>query len=103
MIILIWLLKYGGGDDAEDTWGVLSVDEYASSGIMIYPTAASEVLFIANVTNSIVDIVIFDAVGKEINIPIDNNELDIHSLKSGMYFIKIFKNSNISSFKFIKK
>lgn len=60
-------------------------------------------LFIANVINSIVVIVIFDAVGKEINIPIDNNKLDVHNLKSGMYFIKIFENSNISSFKFIKK
>ena len=60
-------------------------------------------LFITNVTNSIVDIVVFEAVGKEIDIPIDNNELDIHSLKSGMYFKKIFKKSNISSFKFINK
>ena len=95
--------KIWSGDDAEDTWGILSVGEYASNRIMIYPTVASELLFIANVTNSIVDIVVFDAVGKEINIPIDNNELNIHSLKSGMYFKKIFKKSNISSFKFIKK
>lgn len=60
-------------------------------------------LFIKNVSNSNVSIVIFDAVGKEINIPVDNNELDVHSLKSGMYFIKIVENSNIYSFKFIKK
>ena len=43
-----------------------------------------------------------DAVGKEINIPVDNKELDVHNLKSGMYFIQIFENSIISSFKFIK-
>ena len=61
----------------------------------IYPTVVSEVLFIDNVTNSMVDFVIFDAVGNEINIPIDNNELDVHSLKSGMYFSNIIF-SNVS-------
>lgn len=81
----------------------LSVFTNTISNINVYPTVVSEVLFIGNVTNSIVDIIIFDTVGKEINIPIDNNELDVHNLKSGMYFIKIFENSNISSFKFIKK
>jgi endonuclease I len=97
---------------AEYLWGnMVGVDWNSSlnlvnntiSKINVYPTVVIEVLFIANVTNSIVDIVIFDVVGKEINIPIDNNELDVHSLKSGMYFIKIFENGNISSFKFIKK
>lgn len=97
---------------AEHLWGnqksvewnsSLSVNDNTISNINVYPTAVSEMLFIANVTNSITDIIIFDAVGKEINIPIDNNELDVHSLKSGIYFIKIFENSNISSFKFIKK
>jgi len=51
------------------------------------------VSFIANVSNSIFEIVIFDAVGKEINIPIDNNELDVHILKSRLYFIKILEKS----------
>ena len=68
---------------------MLSVFTNTRSNINVYPTVVSEVLFIANVTNSIVDIVIFDAVSKEINIPIDNIELDVHNLKSGMYFIKI--------------
>ena len=60
-------------------------------------------LFIVNVINNIVDIVIFDAVGKDINIPIDNNKLYVHNLKSGMCFVKIFEKSNIFSFKFVKK
>ena len=54
-------------------------------------------LFIVNVIHSIFDTVIFDAVGNEINIPIDNNELEIHNSKRGMYFIKIGEKVNSAS------
>ena len=62
-----------------------------------------QLYLIENFGNYFLSGVFVDAVGKEINIPIDNNELDVHNLKSGMNFIKIVENSNISSCKFIKK
>lgn len=97
---------------AEHLWGnqigiewnySLSLVNNTISNISVYPTIVSEVLFIVNVNNSISDIVIFDAIGKEISISIYNNELDVRSLKSGIYFIKIFENSNIFYFRFIKE
>ena len=99
------LAEYLWGNQTGFEWNssVLSLEDNSIRNISVYPTVVSELLFIANVKNSIIEIVVFDTLGNEINIPIDNNELDVHSLKKGIYFIKILENSKTSSFKFIKK
>ena len=62
-----------------------------------------QLYLIENLGHYFLSRIFVDAVGQEIKIPIDNNGLDVRNLKSGMYFIKIVENSNISSCKLIKK
>ena len=94
--------KLWGGNNAEDTWNLLSTDDYSLNKISVYPTLVSERLYISNITSGNIDIAIYNISGQKINISINDNYVEVQSLKDGIYFLKIVDVKNVYSFKFIK-
>jgi hypothetical protein len=82
--------------------GVLSVDQSVLDGINIYPNPTKETLNISNAETA--NIEVYDMLGRMIlsknNISL-NEQLNISGLNAGAYFIKIAKEGNSTTKKFI--
>lgn len=82
--------------------GVLSTNSIEMGIINLYPNPTRDLLNITNAENA--DIQVFDILGKMIlskdNISV-NEQLNVSSLNSGAYFVKISKEGNTTTKKFI--
>jgi hypothetical protein len=94
--------KIWGGDNAQDTWGLLSTYNFNLTIVKIYPIPVQEKLFITNITDEDVDIAVYNVTGQEVRLPIKSNYLDVENLSNGVYFLRITDHENVSTFKFIK-
>ena len=94
--------KIWGGDNAEDTWGLLSTYNFNLTIVKIYPIPVQEKLFSTNISNEDVDIAVYNVTGQEVRLPIKSNYLDVENLSNGVYFLRITDHENVSTFKFIK-
>jgi hypothetical protein len=77
-----------------------------NNNVVIYPNPASNILnFSTPSGEALSNVVIFDALGKEIKISksVLNNTLDISELSSGLYIAKFFHNGKLMVNKFIKE
>jgi len=96
--------NYGSGESEEfGTNGIiLSIGDNALNNVIIYPNPANEVLNIKNAENS--DIEIYDLLGRAIvsksNISL-NEQINVSSLTTGTYIIKITNNNQVKTKKFI--
>lgn len=94
--------KIWGGADAEETWGLLGIENHVLNKIRIYPTIVSERLYFSNITANNIDVVIYNVSGQKIQASITNNYIEVEALTNGMYFLGINDKSSSSTFKFIK-
>lgn len=82
--------------------GVLGVTDAALEGVAIYPNPATSVLNIRNAEAA--SIVVFDILGKKLiqmdNISLDQ-EIDVASLQTGTYLVKITNGAAVKTEKFI--
>lgn len=77
---------------------VLSVlDNEIVKSIRLYPNPVQNTLYLQGDFDS-KNIEVYDVLGHRINVRVEDNQIDVNSLKSGLYFVKIDKRS----FKFIK-
>jgi hypothetical protein len=75
---------------AGDCSPVLEVDENFSNQIVIYPNPTKDILtFQSDVATHIVEIELFSLLGKRVNIPVENNRMDISSLSTGIYLLHL--------------
>ncbi|WP_225035610.1 MULTISPECIES: T9SS type A sorting domain-containing protein [Winogradskyella] len=81
----------------------LSIDDKEYSATTIYPNPASNEFYINSTEN--VEVSIYDMLGKVvISKEVDsNNAIEISSLKSGIYLVKIVSNGKISQHRLIKE
>ena len=83
----------------------LSITDEALADVVIYPNPVDKELNIettANITNKIATV--FDINGKRIlNIKLKSNALDVSSLESGIYFLRLESDGKSIKRKFIKK
>ncbi|WP_299123776.1 endonuclease [uncultured Winogradskyella sp.] len=97
---IIW----GGDEEPEDTWGILSVDQVELDTVLsLYPNPAKDIVNV-NISNNIeTRIEIYDVLGKRIFIRKVNESMpiDISSLKSGIYLFKFIQENNTSIKKLI--
>jgi len=82
--------------------GVLSVNDTTIEGVALYPNPAANVLNIRNAENA--SIQVFDILGKKLmelnNISVDQ-EINVSSLQTGTYLVKITNGAAVSTEKFI--
>lgn len=82
----------------------LSVDDSLQQLISIYPNPTADRLTIGNVSNSTINtLVIYDCLGKSMEVVISDNQVNVSKLQSGVYFIKIETTAGTLTKKFIKK
>ena len=73
------------------------------TNIRVYPNPADQQIQI-NGVNPSCNVVVFDALGKvQLSTTLKNNDLDISSLNTGLYWVEIKDGSNHSCIKFIKQ
>lgn len=80
-----------------------SVEENKNADLSVYPNPATDKIYISLTQQS--DVQIVDITGKTIISNIgcwENCEIDVSSLKSGVYFVKVLNGSNSQTMKFIK-
>ena len=80
----------------------LSINDNEENDIHIYPNPTTEWLFISS-TSSIKNIELYDILGKKVLNVANNHQIDLSSLYSGVYFIKITSDKGEITKKIIKK
>lgn len=81
-----------------------SLEEVSKTSIetTIYPNPVRNSLFI-NSKVKVQDVKVYTSSGSLIQLPIDNNQLNVSHLKSGLYFLNIVNNSDNLLLKFVKQ
>lgn len=83
--------------------GTLSTPEFETFSIQVYPNPTSDNLFIKSKT-PIKSARIFSVLGKEFSATLLNDEtIDVSSLSSGLYILKLYSETTEQSFKIIKQ
>lgn len=95
--------KIWGGNPAQETWGLLNVDENELREIKLYPIPVKDRLYVSNATSSNFIAVIYNVKGQELKIPINNNYFNVELLTEGVYILRITQGDKMSTFKFIKE
>jgi len=81
---------------------ILSANENGLSELALYPNPATGVVNIQTQMPGIKEVVVFDIVGKQIiNTTIADSELNISSLKSGVYFVQVSQNNYTATKKLV--
>jgi len=81
---------------------LLSANDSKVLDLVLYPNPATGVVNIQTKMPGVKEIAVFDIVGKQIiNTSISGNELNISSLKSGIYFVQVSQNNNTSTKKLV--
>ena len=83
----------------------LSVQDESLSDLIIYPNPAKDILNIKSLQNTNNgEAIVFDINGRRVlNSTILNKTLDVSSLQTGLYFLKIESNGQIINHKFLKE
>tara|TARA_B100000795_G_scaffold269156_1_gene257770 strand:+ start:1208 stop:2251 length:1044 start_codon:yes stop_codon:yes gene_type:complete len=90
---IIW-----GGEPAEDRWGTLAIQDVATPQFIVYPNPARETICIASTGNGTnVSASIYSISGqkvKEISLMNNTNSIDVSSIASGIYLVKLKSDNN---------
>ncbi len=87
---IIW-----GGEPAEDRWGLLETNDLLLESVAVYPNPISEILVIQNSQDLEGDIILYNILGKvvlEDEIESTSTSLDVSSLQSGLYLLRLSSN-----------
>ena len=94
--------KYFFDDFTVTDVAALSVSKYETASLKIYPNPTSDILNFET-TDQIENIEIIDILGKTVKSFSHQREININTLKSGIYFAKVrFANNNYINRKFVK-
>ncbi|MET3535393.1 T9SS-dependent choice-of-anchor J family protein [Chryseobacterium limigenitum] len=90
-------------DNVKITQGTLGTSEVSDKNeIGIYPNPATDFLTIKS-KSKIDKVEIFDGAGRKLSIELNDNKIDVRSLQSGNYVLKIGTKDGIKTEKFIRK
>lgn len=105
--LVLAVRAYNGGNVSFDqfsvTQGAFGVNQNAIAGLKVYPNPVSNgKLFIETAVNAQKSIVIYDLLGKKVlNTVTANSEINVASLNSGVYIVKITEEGNTTSRKLV--
>ncbi|WP_412464067.1 T9SS type A sorting domain-containing protein [Flavobacterium mekongense] len=87
------------------SYSVLSNESFEKSGFLVYPNPVKDVLNLSSET-TIISASIFDLLGQELatkNINASEATIDVNNLQSGTYFVKIYCDAVVKTWKIIKE
>lgn len=88
---------------ATDIASLLAVKQNNIAGLEVYPNPANDVLYINTAANLEKNVVIYDVLGKQVLSTTATNSVNVASLKSGMYILKITEAGKTSTSKLVIK
>ncbi|MBU2939055.1 T9SS type A sorting domain-containing protein [Lacinutrix sp. C3R15] len=90
---------------AEVTPTTLSTSNFNKNTFAVYPNPVTNGLVnISSTSNQAISVAVFDVLGKQvINQTVTNNTLNVASLNSGIYIVKLSQNGNVSTKKLVIK
>jgi hypothetical protein len=68
----------------------------------VYPNPANKTLSISGVNGVIFEVMIVDFQGKEINMELIDNSMNVSSIEAGVYFLRLIRDGKVEQKKFIK-
>lgn len=84
-------------DNVKVSNGVLSTNQNQISGLQFYPNPAKNILNIITDLNSTKNVEIYDMVGKKVLVENTQSQLNVSSLVTGMYIVKITEDGKTST------
>jgi Secretion system C-terminal sorting domain len=78
----------------------LSVKKYEKQAFTLYPNPVTNGILNISGDQEVESVEVYSILGNKIDIPFDNNQLQVSALAAGTYFLRI---NNKYSLKFIKK
>ena len=93
---LIW-----NGPFAQNKWNTLKNEETIFNEVKVYPTYTNDLLFI-NANTHETKFEIYDSSAKLIHTDINKHTVNVAHFTKGLYFLKLFINSNVKTYKFVK-
>lgn len=83
--------------------GALSIPKFERFNVEVYPNPVMDKLFIKTEV-PVQSVVVYDLMGKELSTLIFRNQsVDVSSLGSGVYILKLFSDTSVQTFRIIKK
>ncbi len=89
-------------DGVNPECGLLSNSDFTTDDLTIYPNPSIDFIYISSAA-SINNVKVYDMLGKEMNIEIDNtSKIDISTLAAGTYILKLETEGLVKNFKVLK-
>lgn len=89
-------------DDIIISNGVLSTNQNTKMGLIVYPNPVNNgLLNIQTTNNSVKDVVVYDLLGKQVLTTSTSNTVNVSSLNSGIYTMKITEEDNTGIMKIV--
>lgn len=101
----VYVVNDGGITDIVIDGTLLGVDENIIEGFSFYPNPANDVLNL-NAKNTIQEVGIYNLLGQQVigrKVDASSSQLDISSLSTGAYLMKVTVNGQLGTYKVIKK
>lgn len=95
---LIWT-----GPQATDSWNVLNNDAHTFSELILYPTQTTGIIYATTNSTPNTQYSIYNIQGQKVQSSTLGKKIDITTLTSGMYIIKISDNRFSKTFKIVKQ
>lgn len=95
---IIW-----GGQPAIDRWNVLSNPIENLESIVVYPTVTQDFVYVSDSSSQTFNIKVFNTLGQLVQTVEKQNQIDLSSNTSGLYFLKIDNEVSNKTFKVILK
>lgn len=94
---LIW-----NGPIAQDTWNILSTNDYVFESLYIYPTITYDLVTISNQQNTY-NYSVYNSLGQLVNYGVTSDQIDLSNQVSGMYLIRLGDGSQDKTFKVLRR
>jgi len=95
---LIW-----SGPTAQDNWNLLSITQSTWDTVTVYPTITSDQVYVTNSTGMDIKYEVNSTVGQQVKSGQTTDQIDLSTLPSGMYIIRLEQNQLQKVVKVIKR
>ena len=91
------------GPQANDTWGLLSAPSEDLAQIIAYPTVTTGVVTIKNTQNKVYTYTLYNTLGQNAILEVQNDVLNIEKNAAGMYFLTVSDGVKSRTIKLLKQ
>lgn len=80
----------------------MAIDDFEKHDVRVYPNPVTDYLILSNENDRVIEVKIYSVTGKEIQVKLENNRIDMRDLNAGIYLLKVDTNFGTSNMRIIK-